>query len=194
MLQPVYAFPQHQERTLLLYNVGLGGFSSGIGAVINKPKNENWKKTFIRGFWRGSTGGLLNYSGKKMLYLVNKKSEYGYAWPAKILHFAGLSIMENASLNEPFLQNWYIDYGIVRFDFSINRKKKFRARFLLESIPSIIFASQTGKFDVGKTLATGNLIFVNNESRYVDYNDRKDVGYSFGKTIAVGSAWEVLIG
>ncbi len=183
---PKTLFSQHQERTLLAYNVGLGAVSSGIGAVINKPKHLNWKKAFLRGAWQGSVGGLINYSSKKTLFLVNKKNELLYAWPAKILHAAALSIMENASLNEPFLQNWSIDYGPVRFDFSINGKKKFRARFLPESIVSVILASKTATFNLGRTLRTGNIVFVSKEP-YVTFNGYYDVGWSFGRAIALGS-------
>jgi hypothetical protein len=183
---PKTLFSQDQQRKLLIYNVGLGAISSGIGAVINKPKHADWKKIFFRGFWQGGTGGFLNYASKKTLYLINKKNETLYAWPAKFLHAAGLSIMENASLNEPFLQNWNIDYGPVRFDFSVNGKKKFRARFLPETIYSVILASKTADFNLKRTLTTGNLVFVSKKN-YVTYRSYYDVGYSFGRSVALGA-------
>ena len=61
-------FAQHQEQTVFFYNVAFGGITSGIGAIINKPKEVNWKKAFLKGFWQGDIGGLLNYTGKKTLY------------------------------------------------------------------------------------------------------------------------------
>lgn len=64
-------FSQKQERIILMYNVGFGGITSGIGAVINKPKGANWKKHFLKGFWQGSIGGFINYGSKKTLYLNN---------------------------------------------------------------------------------------------------------------------------
>ena len=75
LFTPKFLFSQDQQRTLLVYNVGLGAITSGIGAVINKPKHTDWKKYFIKGLWQGSIGGLVNYSSKKALYLVNKKNE-----------------------------------------------------------------------------------------------------------------------
>jgi hypothetical protein len=192
---PKVLFSQNQQQTLLIYNVGLGAVSSGIGAVINKPKHAEWKKHFIKGFWQGGIGGLINYTGKKTLYLVNKKNEPLYAWPAKLLHAAGLSIMENASLNEPFLQNWNIDYGPVRLDFSINGKRKMRVRFLPETIAGVIFASQTAKFNLGRTLSTGNLVFVSKKS-YVSHHGQYDIGYSFSRAVAlsaIGNASNLVI-
>lgn len=187
---PSFVQCQSQQQDLLIYNIGLGGISSGIGAVINKPKNCNWKKVFLKGLWQGSVGGVLNYSSKKTLYLINRKNELMYAWPAKILHAAGLSIMENASLNEPFLQNWNIDYGPMRFDFSINGKKKCKVRFLPATIVSVIYAANTAKFDLKKTLKTGNLIFENSENAYVTYRNGYFRGFSAGRAIAIGEKWK----
>jgi hypothetical protein len=183
---PKPCFSQDQQRALFVYNVGLGAVTSGIGAVINKPKHTDWKKYFIKGFWQGSIGGFVNYSSKKALYLVNKQQEPLYAWPAKLLHAAGLSIMENASLNEPFLQNWNIDYGPVRVDFSINGKKRTRVRFLPESIAGVIFASQTARFNLGRTLSSGSLVFVS-KNTFVSSHGYKSLGFSYSRAIALGA-------
>ncbi len=181
---PQALFSQYHERTVLVSNIGIGAFTSAIGAVINKPKNGDWKKFFIRGLWQGATGGLLNYTGKKTLYFVNSQNEPGFGWPAKVLHAAGLSIIENASLNEPFLQNWNIDYGPVRFDFSLQKKNKFKARLLPESIVSIINASKIARFNLSRTLSTGNLVFISKEP-YVTYRNYTDIAFSFGRSIAL---------
>lgn len=183
---PKTLFAQDQDRTLLIYSVGLGAITSGIGAVINKPKHTDWKKYFVKGLWQGCIGGFVNYSSKKTLYLVNKQNEFLYAWPAKLLHGAGLSIMENAALNEPFLQNWNIDYGPVRFDFSINGKRKARVRFLPESIAGIIFTAGKARFNLGRTLSTGNLVFVSKEG-YVYNGSHYTLGFSFSRALALGA-------
>jgi hypothetical protein len=182
-------FAQHQEREVLLYNIGFGGITAGIGAVINKPKNINWKKAFVKAFWQGSIGGCINYAGKKTLYQINKQDNKLYAWPAKILHAAGVSITENAALNEPFLQNWNIAYGLVRFDFSINGKKKFKARFLPEVLDAIYNGSKAGSFDFKNTLLTGNLIYTNKENALVLFGDEYVEGVSFSRSIAIGANW-----
>lgn len=178
----IETYAQKQERDVLLYNVAFGGIIAGVGSVINKPKKSDWKKIFVKGFWQGSAGGLLNYTGKKTIYLNNKHQTANYSWPSKILHSAGLSIIENAALNEPFLQNWNIDYGPVRFDFSINKAKKFKARFLPASIYSVIFASQFGNFDFKNTLLSGNIVFSKKEISSVSYSSTK-LGVSYGRAL-----------
>jgi hypothetical protein len=150
---------QHQGRTVFVYNAAFGGITSGIGSIINRPKEVNWKKAFLKGLWQGGIGGLLNYTGKKTLYLVNKNQKDIYAWPAKLLHAAGTSIMENAAMNMPFLQNWNIDYGFLRFDFSFGTSRKFKVRFLPDAVVATILASKYGRFDLGTSLATGEIIF-----------------------------------
>lgn len=173
---------QNQERTVLLYNIGFGGVSAGIGALINKPKKSNWKKVFVKAFWQGSVGGLLNYTSKKTLYLNNLHQNSSFFWPAKILHSAGISIIENAALNEPFLQNWNIDYGPVRFDFSINNKKSLKIRFLPTTIYALLAVSKYGKFDLKNTLETGNIVFSNKDLIRFP-NGGTEYGLSFGRAI-----------
>ncbi|MGH2649242.1 MAG: hypothetical protein ACRDE8_16800, partial [Ginsengibacter sp.] len=155
---------------------------SGIGAIINKPKEVKWEKAFFKGMWRGSIGGLLNYSGKKILYLVNKNQEDMYTWPAKILHAAGSSIMENAALNAPFLQNWNIDYGLVRFDFSFGVQGKFKVRLLPEAVVATIIATRYGRFDIGSSLRTGEIIFKSNKILDLP-NAPLASGVTFGRAI-----------
>ncbi len=184
-----YAQSGNQEAQVAIYNVALGGLTAGIGAVINKQKNTNWKKVFVKGFWQGGIGGALNYSAKKTLYLINQQNKKIYALPAKMLHAAGISLIENAALNEPFLQNWSISYGPVRFDFSVGHTTKFKARFLAESIYAIYAASKVASFDLKSTLLTGNLIYTN-KNNLIIYNRNQAVsGLSFGRSIAVGSDW-----
>lgn len=179
-LVPLKLYGQGQEGTVLLYNVALGSITSGIGAVINKPKEVNWKKALLRGVWQGSVGGALNYSGKKTLYLINKYENIAYAWPSKLLHAAGTSIIENAAMGEPFLRNWHIDYGLVRFDFALKGKKKFRARFLPCSIPAILWAAKVSKFNLGTTLVSGNIAFSTKSPGFrVDGSDF--LGISWGR-------------
>ena len=177
----VTCYSQRQERIVFIYNVGFGGLTSGIGAVINKPKGANWKKHFVKGFWQGSVGGLINYSSKKTLYLNNLNQNKAFFWPAKILNCAGTSIMQNASLNEPFLENWYLEYGLIRLDFAIHNKDKFRVRILPAGIYATIAASRLGKFDLENTLATGQIVFSNKEVlRYSNGNTTLGISYGRG--------------
>lgn len=182
---PVILFAQqhHQERTILIYNATLGGFTSGIGAVINKPKNAKVGKTFVRGFWQGSIGGLLNYAGKKTAYLIHDKENKMYALPATILHSAGFSIMENAALNEPFLENWNVNYALIRFDFSINSNKKFKARLLPTAVYATLLNSRLGTFDLTTSLLTGMAVY-KNDNFFINVNGNDLLGYSLGRSFA----------
>ena len=150
---------QNQEAKVLIYNIGFGGFNSGIGAVINKKKTENWKKSFARGFWQGSIGGALNYSAKKTTYLIYKNNNAGFALPARIISSAGNSIIQNAALNEPFLKNWSFDYGLFRMDYTPGSDKKFRVRLLPEALAVSLVLAPRGKLDVAATFSTGIMTF-----------------------------------
>ncbi len=125
---------QKQDAALMVYNCGLGGVTSGFGALINKKKNERALPIFWRGFKYGTLGGLLNYTSKRIDYLIsgytvdqqgNKHNEEAllWAWPTKIVHAAGSSIMENAAANKP---NVFLDYNIpIGFiNLSVNLKDK----------------------------------------------------------------------
>lgn len=159
LLLPGAIFSQHQELKVLGHNVIFGGLTSGVGAVINRKSNCNWRKTFVRSFWQGSIGGLLNYSAKKTIYLIDKNNSLAYAFPARMLSSAGNSIIQNAAFNEPFLQNWHFDYGFLRVDFSTRSERKFRARILPTSIITSVMALPKGKLDLNSTLLIGVMTF-----------------------------------
>ena len=159
LLCPRILAAQNHEAELMVYNIGFGGLSAGVGAVINKKTDENWKKTFLRGFWQGSIGGVLNYSGKKSIYQVAKHKNVSYALPSKLLSSAGNSIIYNAALNEPFLKNWNIDYGIFRIDFSTKSAFSFNVRVLPVAVISTGMALPKGKIDWNTTLLSGVMTF-----------------------------------
>jgi hypothetical protein len=170
-----------QERQLFIYNVGFGSLTSGIGAVINKSKGTDWKHAFLKGCWQGGIGGALSFAGKKAAYLITKNQNLLYGWPSKLLHAAGTSIIENAALNEPFLQNWNIDYGPIRFDFSINGQSRPKIRLLPYGLYAIIVASRNAYFDPGTTLLTGNVSFYS-RSEYVQVRGGSFKGVSYGRS------------
>lgn len=177
---PLFTFSQHQEIKLLSHNIIFGGLTSGVGAAINKKGNENWKKSFVRGWWQGSIGGFLNYSAKKSIYLIDKNDNLGYAIPARLIHAAGNSIIQNAAFNEPFLKNWNLEYGFVRFDFSLNAEKKFRMRILPGSLGSTVLALPQGKFDSKTTLLTGIMTFKSNALIEEIHGVRDGINYGRG--------------
>ena len=162
---------------MLVYNVGFGGITSGIGAIINTPKGRGWKKNFIKSFWQGCLGGALQYSGKKTVFLINKNQSLAAAWPAKLQHAAGISIIENAAANKPFLQNWNIDLWPLRMDYSF-ATNQFRMRFLPTTIYTCIEGFTKGRLELSSSLMSGVFIF-KTDKLIADNN----VGASYGRGI-----------
>jgi hypothetical protein len=174
---PILLYSQHQERKVIIYNIGFGGIASGIGAVINKKDNESWKKTFFRGFWQGSIGGMLNYSSKKTAGLISENKSLAYGLPARILSSAGNSIIQNAAANEPFLQNWNFEFGILRFDYFGKAEHKFRVRVLPVAVIASAAALSKGKFDASTTLLTGVMSFISRDSIRTERGKYDGVNY-----------------
>jgi len=152
---------------LFAYNVGFGGLTAGIGAIINKPKETPAYEAFWKGFYQGCLGGTLQYGGKKMVYQIAKHENYWYGLPAKLVHCAGASIVENAAMNRHFGRYWNMDLGPLRFDFAFNTDDNpFRIRFspmILYDIVAIKAQSSNSYVDWGKSLKMGTLTFYTNE-------------------------------
>jgi len=180
---------QRREDTdfsLFAYNVGFGGITAGIGAIINKPKDTPVHKAFLNGFYQGCFGGMLQYGGKKLAYQIVKRENYWYGWSAKLVHNAGASIVENAAMSRPFGRYWNIDLGPLRFDFVFNTEDDpFRVRvspMIIYDIIAIGVQSNSSQIDWGKSLKMGTLVFYTNESLY-GYKRRQDVvGTAYSKS------------
>ncbi len=135
-----------QEATMFVYNCGLGGITAGVGAVINKRKQEHTMSTFWRGFKYGALGGLLNYGSKRMDYLITKYTDYPFkcpnnntsndaallwAWPSKIIHSVGTSIIENAAANKPdVFQDYNMPIGFINLSVSVKNKIVVRPQLM----------------------------------------------------------------
>ncbi len=189
---PSIVLSQNQDNQLLIYNVGFGVVTSGVGAVINKPKNSDWKKYLIKGIWQGSIGGFLHYAGKKSSYnfITEANNTATYIIP-KILHSAGSSIIESSALDKPFLKDWHFEYGPVRVDFSTVGSEKCCFRFLPYFINSVLSISQYHnadnkyvKIDFVRSLSLGVLTFKGNDLLFTNQNYGNAVsGSSSGRVI-----------
>ena len=150
---------QNIEAKVISYNVLIGGLTGGIGALINKHKNQKWHQAFIKGFVVGLGGGAISYSGKKLNYFVAKKRELGYCWLSRAVFSAGNSIVENASANRPFWSRWHYDIGFMRFELETNGPVTFTPRFMPSAFGGIVFMAVNGEFDGATTLKSGTLTF-----------------------------------
>ena len=184
------AFANSQQRDsdlkLFAYNVSFGGLTAGVGAIINKPKETPAHKAFLNGFYQGCFGGILQYGGKKMTHQIVKRENYWYGLPAKLVHGAGASIVENAALNRPFGRYWNMDLGPLRLDFAFDTEDDpFRVRFnamLIYDIIAIGTQSSSAYIDWGKSLKLGTLAFYTNEPLYGHKHGQDVVGTAYCKS------------
>jgi len=174
------------DLKLLAYNVSFGGLTAGIGAIINKSKDTPAPKAFLNGFYQGCLGGALQYGGKKLTYQIVKHENYWYGWPAKLVHTAGVSIVENAALNRPFGRYWNLDLGPLRFDFAFTTEDNpFRVRFSVMILYDIIMAGiqpNSSYVDWEKSLKTGTLVFFTNSILF-GYNKQGVVGIAYSRSL-----------
>lgn len=142
---------QLQANELLAYNIGFGGFISGIGSAIHKHKNESIMHAFINGLWKGFIGGAINYEAKNSTMLMEDKLYY--AWLSNLINATGTSIIDNGIKNESLLQNWQFSIGFVKYSTD-NNIQLCPIRFA-----AFIWTATQYKFDYSKTLQTGKLYF-----------------------------------
>lgn len=169
---------QNYEARSAVYNTLLGGFSGGIGAIINKKQDQKWFKAFGKGFLIGSGGGGLMYGGKKINYLVGKKNELGYAWLSRAVFSAGNSIVENASANIDVWTRWHFDIGFVRLEFKTS-SFNLTPRLLPSALGGVIFlAGNNGKLNISETFRSGTLTFKTPTIKYATQFDASTTGNS----------------
>lgn len=149
---------QNIEANIIAYNTLVGGFSGGIGAVINKKKDQKWHKAFAKGFIIGFGGGAICYAGKKLNVLVSQKQNLGYCWLSRIVFSAGNSIVENAAANRNFWSQWHYDVGFVRIEFK-TESFTLMPRFMPSTFAGIVFMASNGDFDYKSSFRSGTLTF-----------------------------------
>lgn len=152
--------------------------------MINKKGEDKLGKRFLKGFLNGCLGGSLIYSGKLMIGNVGKESNLIYAWPGKLTYWAGNSIMENAAMNRPIFEQYNMNLGIVRLEYNFS-SSRIKTKFLpLTTIATAYIASQS-KFELKKSLATGELIF--SSSKFNDKLDMSFRGFTAGNVVVLES-------
>ena len=166
----------------LIYNVSIGAVLGTLGALMNKKEDDSFKKIFLKGFCQGALGGYVTFESKKLVDFAQKKNDWKFFWAAKIVNAAGTSIKENASSNNNFWEKWHINFGFNRIEFDTKDKFSVHYKILpVNLIYTIGVASQT-KFELGKTLKTGEFIFSSNTDRFIETNSS---GVTFPGTIVL---------
>jgi hypothetical protein len=171
LLLTVFSFSelhtQNIEAKVIAYNAIAGGLSGGIGAIINKKKDQKWHRAFVKGFVVGLGGGAIAYSGKKLNTLIAKNQNLGYAWVSRAVFSAGNSIVENAAANRDFWSQWHYDIGFIRLEIKTNGPFSVVPRFMPSTFGGIVFmAANSRSFDVATSLRSGTLTFRTDRIRY----------------------------
>lgn len=151
---------QANDAEALLYNVGIGGVFSTIGALINKKPNEQIGKVALKGFAQGSLGGFVTFGSKCVLREAQKKEDWKYIWGAKMMNAAGTSIKENAAMNRNFWKKWHINIGFNRIEFETNGK--FRVNYKLMPIAFVYTIDAFLRYDsflLNESVKAGEFIF-----------------------------------
>jgi hypothetical protein len=183
-----------QQTEIAAKNILFGAVTSGIGSMINKPKNETIAKAFLRGSTRGMVGGVVAYTGKNLLHFVASEKKEVLAWPAKLVHTTGASIMENAGRHKGFLEVWSIENCVIRTE--INTKTwKIQPRLMVNGVWGLIYrASDESRFNLSKSLMVGTAYFAMTTDQAMKGSGGKHVcgnvacfeaeGYSTHETLA----------
>lgn len=173
-----------RAREFFAMDVLTGGIIGGVGAAFHPKEHQTRGNAFLKGFAKGCVGGSLTFTGKYMTYGITKNENYLYAWPAKLVHAAGASIMENAARNAAIYDNWAIDYGAIRVD--VNYKGKIRVRpqpFAAGGI--ILTALQGNRFNVKNTLELGTPYFTSNNIAANVTNSHVESGQTYINSVTI---------
>ncbi|PBQ31314.1 hypothetical protein CNR22_05895 [Sphingobacteriaceae bacterium] len=160
---------RNYEAKSFIYNTLIGGISSGIGALINKHKDEKPLRAFTKGFTIGCGGGAVMYAGKKSNILIARQKNIGYAWLSRGIFSAGNSIVENASANRLWYSQWHYDLGFVRLELKTNGKTTLIPKLLPSAFGAFAFTALHGHLNAIASLECGTFIFENVKISYAPY-------------------------
>lgn len=177
------AYSQANDAEAALYNVGLGGLSGAIGAVINKKSDEKVGKVFLKGLWQGALGGYVTFESKRILRLAGEEEDWKLYWTSNLVNAAGSSMKENAANNRDFWEQWNLSVGFNRIEF--HTKDAFSIRYKVMPITAVytLDAFFRYKLDASNSLKSGHLVFEQNNPEinflvttlpgYIVYNKSK---------------------
>ena len=151
-----------QRAEFAMYNMGMGALAGGVGAWVNKEKEQKWHRVFFKGMAQGLLGGYLMHQGKNLTYQIYAQERYAYAWPAHLVHAAGASIVQNAASNRNFWEHWHINLWLLRLDYDLP-DRRFQARVFPSGVYGYFYLHKDGNLSLSKSLKTG-FIFLENKS------------------------------
>lgn len=153
-----------------LYNVSIGSIIGAIGATLNKKPNQKLLKIAFKGFYQGALGGYITFESKKIVKIAEQNNDWKLLWCAKIINAAGTSIKENAASNKDFWEKWHINFGFNRIEFETKDKFSIKYKIMPIALVYTIGIATQSKFEVEKTLKSGEFIFSNNSDKFIEAN------------------------
>lgn len=178
---------QTTKTDFALVNIGFGGISAGIGAVINKKPNEKTGKVFLKGLWQGALGGSFNHASKIIVgeNNINDIETSTYFWPAKITSSIGNSILENAASNRNFYEQFNFHFGFNRLEIHFQKKMELKYKVMPIQFFYDAYLFATTKFDLKNSLKIGEMVY---RSENIDskYN-----GATIGTSIVFNAKFEL---
>jgi hypothetical protein len=178
------AFAQNSNNDFIGYNIGLGSLVGGIGAVINKNPGDKWGKVLLKGMWQGALGGALVHQSKVLVGKIGTGNSFAYSWYGKFTNAAGNSIIENAAMNRNFYDQFNLNIGFNRIELHTRDQLKVKYKIMPVSVLIAGYLATKSKFEVEKTLQTGEVIF--SSSRFktdLDFN-----GFTVGNIVVMESS------
>lgn len=158
-----FVYSQNSDTEAAIYNMASNAIIGGVGALINKKPNEKNSKVFLKGIYQGALGGYLIFESKRLVRNFSQTENYAYVWPSKLLNSAGSSISYNAASNRNFWERWHLNFGFSNLEYDFKRDKRLRYRILPFALYGNINGFATGRFDLRRTLYTGQFVFKNNQ-------------------------------
>jgi hypothetical protein len=157
----IYCSPakaQQYEARSVVYNTVLGGVSAGIGAIINKKKDQKWYDVFVKALVIGGGGGVVMYTGKKLNTLITNENNISYGWLSRSVFCAGTSIVENIAAGRNFWSVWHYNIGFMRFEYDCEAKK-FQPKIMPAALGATFFLAVQSHLDLLASLRSGTPTF-----------------------------------
>ncbi|WP_424494623.1 hypothetical protein [Salinimicrobium sp. GXAS 041] len=181
ILIPNSGYGQSNNAEAALYNIGIGSVFSGICALFNKEPEERFGRVLLKGIAQGALGGYIVYESKILVGEIAKQERQEINWAAKLVNSAGISIIENASSNRNFWEQWNLCIGFNRIEFHTNKDFKIKYRIMPTAFLLTAYSAIGNKFEIKKSLQTGEFIFSGYQIPY--RNDGFSAGSAVGPAI-----------